>query len=52
VDDRIASLGRQVAVLRRLRESVRGPDASTAVPGVLGTPELAAVPRLHGDGAA
>src|SRR5258708_9346643 len=52
VDDRIASLGRQVAVLRRLRESVGGPDASTAVPGALGTPELAAVPQLQGDGAA
>jgi DNA-binding transcriptional MerR regulator len=36
VDDRIESLGRQVDVLRRLRDSVRGPDATTAVPGVLG----------------
>jgi DNA-binding transcriptional MerR regulator len=35
VDDRIESLGRQVDVLRRLRDSVRGPDAATAVPGVL-----------------
>jgi DNA-binding transcriptional MerR regulator len=35
VDDRIESLGRQVAVLRQLRESVRGPNAATAVPGVL-----------------
>lgn len=37
VDDRIESLGRQVDVLRRLRESVRGSDATTAVPGVLGS---------------
>jgi DNA-binding transcriptional MerR regulator len=35
VDDRIESLGRQVDVLCRLRDSVRGPDAATAVPGVL-----------------
>ena len=35
VDDRIESLGRQVDVLCRLRDSVRGPDAVTAVPGVL-----------------
>src|SRR5262245_54380012 len=37
VDERIESLGRQVAVLRRLRDSVRAPDAATAVPGVLST---------------
>jgi DNA-binding transcriptional MerR regulator len=35
VDDRIESLGRQVDVLCRLRDSVRGADAATAVPGVL-----------------
>src|SRR3984893_9404539 len=40
VDDRIESLGRQVAVLRRLRDSVRGPDAASAVPGVLASADL------------
>jgi DNA-binding transcriptional MerR regulator len=36
VEERIDALGRQVAMLRRLRESVRGPNATAAVPGVLG----------------
>ncbi len=52
VDDRIESLGRQVAVLRRLRDSVRGPDAATAVPGVLASADLAVVPPLLSDGVA
>jgi DNA-binding transcriptional MerR regulator len=32
VDDKIAQLARQVAVLRGLQESVRGPDAVSSVP--------------------
>ena len=52
VDDRIESLGRQVAVLRRLRDSVRGPDAPTAVPDVLASADLAVVPPLLSDGVA
>src|SRR6266567_1237813 len=52
VEDRIDSLARQIAVLRRLRDSVRGPDAATAVPGVLGSADLAVVPPLLSDGAA
>jgi DNA-binding transcriptional MerR regulator len=59
VDERIESLGRQVDVLRRLRACVKGPDAATAVPGMLNsvteresTAELAAVPSLHHDGVA
>ncbi len=66
VDERIESLGRQVAVLRRLRACVQAPEAATAVPGVLSTAsepraprgeressaELAAVAPLRNDGAA
>jgi DNA-binding transcriptional MerR regulator len=52
VDDRIESLARQVAVLRRLRDSVRGPDATSAVPGVLASADLAVVSPLLSDGAA
>ncbi len=52
VDDRIESLARQVAVLRRLRDSVRGPDAAAAVPGVLASADLAVVPPLLSDGVA
>jgi DNA-binding transcriptional MerR regulator len=52
VDDRIESLARQVALLRRLRDSVRGPDAATAVPGVLASADLAVVPPLLSDGVA
>src|SRR5215472_3500790 len=52
VDERIESLGRQVAVLRRLRACVQSPDAATAVPGLLSSAELAAVPPLRNDGAA
>jgi DNA-binding transcriptional MerR regulator len=52
VDDRIESLARQVAVLRRLRDSVRGPDAAAAVPGVLASADLAMVPPLLSDGVA
>jgi DNA-binding transcriptional MerR regulator len=36
VEERIEALGRQVAVLNTLRDSVRGPNAAAAVPGVLG----------------
>jgi DNA-binding transcriptional MerR regulator len=32
VEDKIAQLARQVTVLRRLQESVRGPDAVSSVP--------------------
>src|SRR5215469_15413850 len=49
VDERIESLGRQVAILRRLRACVQAPDALTGVPGVLGTasePRGAAPPGL------
>ena len=52
VDERIDALGRQVAILRRLRVSVRGPDAATAVPALLGSSGLAAVAPERGDGAA
>jgi DNA-binding transcriptional MerR regulator len=52
VDDRIESLARQVAVLRRLRDSVGGPDAAAAVPGVLASADLAMVPPLLSDGVA
>jgi len=52
VEDRIDSLSRQIDVLRRLRDSVRGPDAATAVPGVLGSADLSVVPALLSDGAA
>jgi DNA-binding transcriptional MerR regulator len=52
VDDRIEALSRQAGVLRRLRDSVRGPDAATAVPGVLGSADLAVVPPMRSDGAA
>jgi DNA-binding transcriptional MerR regulator len=52
VDDRIESLARQVAVLRRLRDSVRGPDAAMAVPGVLASADLAVVSPLLSDGVA
>jgi hypothetical protein len=52
VDERIESLGRQVAVLRRLRACVQAPDAATAVPGVLSSAEVAAVSPLRNDGAA
>lgn len=36
VEERIEALGRQVAMLCQLRDSVRGPNAATAVPGVFG----------------
>ncbi len=49
VEERIEVLGRQVSVLHRLRDSVRGPDAAAAVPTVLSSAELAVVPALHGD---
>jgi DNA-binding transcriptional MerR regulator len=49
VEERIEALGRQVSALRRLRDSVRGPGSSTAVPMVLGSADLAAPPALYGD---
>jgi len=52
VDDRIEALARQASVLRRLRDSVKAPDAATAVPGVLNSVDLSIVAPLHGDGAA
>jgi DNA-binding transcriptional MerR regulator len=36
VENRIESLARQVTVLRRLHDSVRGPDAATPVSAILG----------------
>ena len=53
VDERIESLGRQVAILRRLRACVQAPDAATGVPGVLSTvsePRGAAPPGLTSQG--
>ena len=52
VDDRIEALTRQASVLRRLRDSVHGPDAAAAVPGVLSPADLAVVPAMRSDGAA
>jgi len=52
VDDRIDAIARQAIVLRRLRDSVQGPDAATAVPGVLSSADLAVVPAMRDDGAA
>jgi DNA-binding transcriptional MerR regulator len=52
VDERIEALARQASVLRRLRDSVSGPDAAAAVPAVLSSADLAVVPPLHGNGAA
>ncbi len=52
VDDRIEALARQASVLRRLRDSVKAPDAATAVPSVLTSVDLSIVAPLHGDGAA
>jgi DNA-binding transcriptional MerR regulator len=52
VEERIESLGRQVALLRKLRDSVRGPDAGAAVAGVPGPAGLAGVPPLVSHGAA
>jgi DNA-binding transcriptional MerR regulator len=52
VEERIEALARQVSVLRRLHDSVRSPDAVTAVAGALGAAELAVVPPLSSNGAA
>jgi DNA-binding transcriptional MerR regulator len=52
VDERIEALARQASMLRQLRDSVRGPDAATAVPVLLSSVDLAAAAALHGDGAA
>jgi DNA-binding transcriptional MerR regulator len=52
VDDRIDAIARQASVLRRLRDSVQGADAATAVPGVLSSADLAVVPAMRDDGAA
>jgi len=54
VDDRIEALARQDSVLRRLRESVAGPEAATVVPGVIrgilgsAEPSVTATSRGHG----
>jgi DNA-binding transcriptional MerR regulator len=48
VEERIEALSRQASVLRRLRDSVRAPDAATAVPGVLSSANLAAAPLASG----
>ena len=42
VEERIEALSRQASVLRRLRDSVRAPDAAAAVPGVLSSVGLTA----------
>jgi DNA-binding transcriptional MerR regulator len=52
IEERIEALERQISVLGRLRDSVRRPDAATAVPMVLGSADLAAPPALHADAAA
>lgn len=58
VEDRISALGRQVALLCRLRDSVRDAGAATAVPALLGPDAHRAAPGLadgrqqRGDGAA
>jgi DNA-binding transcriptional MerR regulator len=52
VQERITELARQVTILHRLHDSVRGPDAVTAVPAILGSAGLTVVPPLLDDGAA
>jgi DNA-binding transcriptional MerR regulator len=49
---RIEALTRQMLTLRRLHDSISGPDASAAVPAVLGPAALTVVPPLPDDGAA
>jgi DNA-binding transcriptional MerR regulator len=48
VEERISALGRQVAVLCRLRDSVRDPDTVAAVPALLGPDLTQAAPALAG----
>jgi DNA-binding transcriptional MerR regulator len=48
VEERISALGRKVAVLCRLRDSVRDPDAAAAVPALLGPDLTRAAPALAG----
>ncbi|HEX3922396.1 MAG TPA: MerR family DNA-binding transcriptional regulator [Streptosporangiaceae bacterium] len=52
VEERIEALSRQASVLRRLRDSVRAPDAAAAVPGVLSSAGLTAAPSVLTGGAA
>ena len=52
VEERIEALARQASVLRQLRDSVRAPDAATAVPGVLSSADLAVTPPVLSGGAA
>jgi DNA-binding transcriptional MerR regulator len=52
VQGRIDALARQVMMLRRLHDSISGPDAAAAVPAVLGSATLTVVPPLPDDGAA
>ncbi len=52
VADRIDALTRQVTMLRRLHESVLGPDAAASVPAILGTTPLTVVRPVPADGAA
>jgi DNA-binding transcriptional MerR regulator len=52
VQQRIDALARQMTTLRRLQDSISGPDAAAAVPAVLGTATLTVVPPLPDDGAA
>ena len=52
VEERISALGRQVAVLCQLRDSVRDPAATPAVPALLGPDLREAAPGLAGSGLA
>jgi DNA-binding transcriptional MerR regulator len=52
VQERIDALVRQLTMLHRLQESVRGPDAATGVPAILRSSGLTVVPPLLDDGAA
>ena len=52
VQQRIDALARQMMTLRRLRDSISGPDAAAAIPAVLGPATLTIVPPLPDDGAA
>jgi DNA-binding transcriptional MerR regulator len=52
VEERITALGRQVAVLCRLRESVRDPGAATALPALLAPDPRQTAPALASAGPA
>jgi DNA-binding transcriptional MerR regulator len=52
VQDRIDGLARQITVLRRLHDSIRGPDAVATVPAILGSASLSLVSAPPDDGSA